>query len=233
MMRSLVGAALGAAILVVGCIEGSLQGSGGESALDAGTAGDARAMVPPTGDGGPVTEAGDGPIDERMPPGTVVIQTSLGEITLALDSQRAPNTVANFMAYVDEGFFDGDDGMGATTFHRVISGFMIQGGGVKVDGILKPTRAPIAHEGNIGIANARGTVAMARTVEADSATSQFFINHADNAALNFVSPEQPGYVAFGRVTAGMDTVDAIAAVATNEMDVPMMPVLIEDVRRGP
>jgi len=180
-----------------------------------------------------VMRGDSGSIDETLPPGAVVIRTSLGEITLSLDRQRAPNTVANFESYVDEGFFDGDDGLGATTFHRVIDGFMIQGGGVKVDGFLKPTRAPIAHEGNIGVVNARGTVAMARTAEADSATSQFFINHVDNAALDYVSPEQPGYVAFARVTSGMETVDAIAAVATNAMDVPMTPVLIEDVRRGP
>lgn len=228
-----------------GCAEGSLEsgsnGAGGEMGGALPMTGTGGTITPPAAGGMPSPGTGGtplmppsmGPLDPSLPPGTIVLTTSLGQITLVLDAQNAPNTVANFKSYVDEGFYDGDDGNEKTTFHRVISGFMIQGGGVKLNGQLKATRAPIPHEGNTGISNGRGTIAMARTAAPDSATSQFFINHVDNAALDFISPEEPGYVAFGRVTEGMDVVDAIAAVETGAMDVPVTAVTIDDVRRGP
>ncbi len=221
-------------MLCVGCAEGNLQssatpGQGGAMMAAGGT-------VMTGGGGGTVGSPPQSPtptLDPNLPPGTVVLTTSMGRITLALDSGSAPNTVANFKSYVDEGFYDGDDGAGNTVFHRVISGFMIQGGGVKLDGQLKLTRAPIPHEGNTGISNVRGTVAMARTNDPNSATSQFFINHVDNSPLDYVSPDGPGYVAFARVTEGLDVVDAIAAVEIGAMDVPTTPITIDDVRRGP
>ena len=110
----------------------------------------------------------------------VLIETSLGEITIELDAANAPNTVANFLSYVDDGFYDGSDGNGQTTFHRVISGFMIQGGGFTADMKQKDTKPPIANESNNGLKNDAYTVAMARTSVPDSATSQFFINVANN-----------------------------------------------------
>jgi len=163
--------------------------------------------------------------------GLVRVGTSLGEFVLALDPEAAPDTVANFLGYVDAGFYDGADGLGATTFHRVIGNFMIQGGGILTDGARKATRESIEHEGPNGLMNLRGTVAMARTTDPDSATSQFFVNHADNPALDYVSEDEPGYVVFGEVRSGMDTVDAIAAVPTGDEDVPETTVLIEEVAR--
>ena len=195
-----------------------LMGPGGAMALDTGGGG---AVMP----GDSATDSGGSAAK------TVVITTSMGAITLVLNASDAPISVANFLRYVDDGFYDGSDGRGVTTFHRVIRGFMIQGGGITPDGQLKPTLPPIRHEGNTG-ANTRGTVAMARTNLPDTATSQFFINHVDNPPLNYVSAGQPGYVVFGRVTAGMEVVDAIAAVATGAQDVPLMPITIDEVTRG-
>lgn len=142
-----------------------------------------------------------------------VIETSMGTITLELDDQKAPNTVANFVEYARSGFYDG------TIFHRVIDGFMIQGGGFTKDMNQKETRAPIAIESMNGLRNDRGTIAMARTMDPNSATSQFFINHVDNDFLNFTSPTTQGYgyAVFGKVTDGMDVVDAIAKVRTGNV----------------
>jgi cyclophilin family peptidyl-prolyl cis-trans isomerase len=136
-----------------------------------------------------------------------VLETSRGIIKLELDAERAPVTVANFVQYVEDGFYDG------TVFHRVIPGFMIQGGGYAPDGSGKPTREPIELESANGLKNLRGTIAMARTMVADSATSQFFINLEDNDFLDH-STGFDGYAVFGRVVEGMDVVDAIAAVET-------------------
>ena len=161
----------------------------------------------------------------------VTLLTSMGEITLELDPINAPVSVQNFLAYVDDGFYDGDDGLGYTTFHRVISGFMIQGGGYNLSGSKKETRSAITNEANNGLLNVRGSVAMARTNAPHSATSQFFINHVDNASLDHVDEDNFGYAVFAQVIAGMEVVDAIAQVQTDGNDAPLEPVVIEDVVR--
>ena len=140
----------------------------------------------------------------------VVIETSLGAITAELDRRNAPVSVANFLAYADSGFYSG------TVFHRVIRGFMIQGGGMTADLQPRQTRAPIRNEATNGLANDRGTLAMARTNVVDSATAQFFINTVDNPGLNNrgTDPGNYGYAVFGRVIDGMDVVDRIEAAAT-------------------
>lgn len=158
----------------------------------------------------------------------VILTTSLGDITLELFEDDAPITVENFLTYVDEGFFDG------TIFHRVIPGFMIQGGGMTDDLQEKKTHAPIKNEADNGLGNERGTLAMARTQVVDSATAQFFINLSDNAFLNHGFRDF-GYAVFGKVTDGMDVVDEIAAVATGNrgrhQDVPVENVYIVSARR--
>jgi cyclophilin family peptidyl-prolyl cis-trans isomerase len=158
----------------------------------------------------------------------VRIETSHGGFTLELDAEKAPETVANFLQYVDDGFFDG------LVFHRVIPGFMIQGGGLDADLEQKRGRAPIRNEAKNGLKNLRGTIAMARTSDINSATSQFFINLVDNAFLDN-APGNYGYAVFGRVVDGMDTVDRIAAVKTGRRkghdDVPVEPVTIQSARR--
>jgi len=159
----------------------------------------------------------------------VLMKTSKGDMEIALDADRAPKTVANFLRYVDEGFYDG------TLFHRVISGFMIQGGGYTVEMKKKPTHAPVENEAKNGLKNKRGTIAMARTSDPHSATSQFFINHRDNPSLDYPSFDGWGYAVFGRVTRGLEVLDAIAAVPTgvrNGMrDMPVEPVVVESVTR--
>ncbi len=158
----------------------------------------------------------------------VVLDTSLGRITVELYADEAPVTVENFLAYVDEGFFDG------TIFHRVISGFVLQGGGLTETMEEKPTRPPIRNEADNGLCNERGTLSMARTNEIHSATSQFFINLTDNAFLD-QSDDNFGYAVFGKVTDGMDVVDKIAAVPTGKrgfyQDVPVEAVVIRTIRR--
>ena len=138
----------------------------------------------------------------------VLMITSLGEIELELDAAKAPATVENFLRYVDDGFYND------TIFHRVINGFMIQGGGFTQDLDRKQTHAPVKNEAKNGLSNARGTIAMARTNEPHSATSQFFINHKDNNNLDYPSFDGWGYAVFGKVTRGMETVDRIADVRT-------------------
>lgn len=158
-----------------------------------------------------------------------VIKTTKGVITLALDEDKAPATVANFVQYAKDGHYDG------TIFHRVIDGFMIQGGGFTASMNQKPTREPIRNEAMNGKKNRRGTIAMARTSVVDSATSQFFINLVDNGFLDFTSPTPRGfgYAVFGEVTDGMDVVDEIAKVRTGTVgyyeNVPAEPVVIESV----
>ena len=159
----------------------------------------------------------------------VIMETSMGTITLELDEEKAPATTANFLAYVTKGFYDG------TIFHRVIDGFMIQGGGFTKDMNQKPTDEPIRNEAVNGLKNLRGTIAMARTMVVDSATSQFFINLVDNAFLDFSAPTPQGfgYAVFGKVTDGMEVVDRIAKVSTGfagqHQNVPETPVLIKKV----
>ena len=154
----------------------------------------------------------------------VKLVTSAGDIVLELDPDKAPKTVANFLQYVKDKHYDG------TVFHRVIDGFMIQGGGFTPDLQQKPTRAPIALEAGNGLKNARGTIAMARTGNPDSATAQFFINVKDNDMLDAPKPDGHGYAVFGKVVGGMDVVDKIKAVQTGNkggmQNVPTEPVVI-------
>ena len=167
---------------------------------------------------------------EELAENQVTILTTMGAITVELNPEKAPITTANFLRYIDAGFYDGDDDLGVTTFHRVIEDFMIQGGGYNLEGTQKTTYGPITSEASNGLSNLRGTVAMARTTEPNSATSQFFINHIDNTFLDYTE-DNAGYTVFGEVIAGMDVVDAIATVATDENDVPVEPVIMDDVVR--
>ena len=154
----------------------------------------------------------------------VKLSTSMGDIVVQLDPAKAPKTVENFLAYVNDKHYDG------TVFHRVINGFMIQGGGFTADMLPKPTRAPIPLEANNGLKNDTYTIAMARTGNPDSATSQFFINVKDNAMLNAPNPDGHGYAVFGKVIEGTAVVDKIKAVATANkgphQNVPTTPVTI-------
>ncbi|MFZ2507587.1 MAG: peptidylprolyl isomerase [Steroidobacteraceae bacterium] len=155
-------------------------------------------------------------------------ETSLGVFTVELDAEAAPVSSENFQRYVDDGHFDG------TVFHRVIPGFMIQGGGFAPDMTQKPTRRPIENEAGNGLRNRRGSLAMARTNEINSASSQFFVNLVDNNFLDH-RPGNFGYAVFGRVVDGMDVIDRIAAVKTGRRlghdDVPLEPVVVTAARR--
>lgn len=150
----------------------------------------------------------------------VELTTSKGKIVIELDPAKAPITVKNFLTYVNEGFYTD------TIFHRVIAGFMIQGGGMTADMNQKPNHASITIESSNGLKNMRGTLAMARTNDPNSATSQFFINTVDNDFLNYKGPSNPGYAVFGKVVEGMDVVDAIEKVKTKPGDVPVETVTI-------
>lgn len=156
----------------------------------------------------------------------VIIKTSKGDITIELYADKAPITVKNFFSYVDEKFYDG------TIFHRVIKGFMIQGGGLTEDFKEKPAKRPIKNEAANGLKNKRGTIAMARTAVIDSATSQFYINHVDNSSLDHRNSTLDGfgYCVFGKVIKGLDVVDAIANVKTmsrrGQMNVPSETITI-------
>jgi len=160
---------------------------------------------------------------------SVVMKTSLGSVTIELYPDKAPETVKNFLQYVNDKFYDG------TIFHRVISNFMIQGGGMDTAMNKKPTRAPIKNEAANKLKNDAGTVAMARTNDPNSATSQFYINVKNNGPLNYQdsSPQGIGYCVFGKVTAGMDVVEKIKAVPTGPQDVPKTQVVIESIRMVP
>jgi cyclophilin family peptidyl-prolyl cis-trans isomerase len=158
-------------------------------------------------------------------PMKVKLTTSMGPIVIQLDKEKAPISTDNFVKYVESGHYNG------TIFHRVINGFMVQGGGFTKDMQQKPTSAPIKNESTNGLKNDNYTVAMARTNVRDSATSQFFINVKDNAFLNYSGDSNPGYAVFGKVVEGTDTVDKIKAVQTGNQrgmgDVPNTPVMIE------
>jgi cyclophilin family peptidyl-prolyl cis-trans isomerase len=149
----------------------------------------------------------------------VNIETTAGNITIELNPSKSPITVANFKKYVNEGFYDN------TIFHRVIAGFMIQGGGIDTNGNEKTTHSPIKLESKNGLSNDRGTIAMARTSVPDSATAQFFINVADNDFLNY-GERDDGYAVFGKVTSGIDIVDKIAKVKTDSNDMPLTQIRI-------
>jgi cyclophilin family peptidyl-prolyl cis-trans isomerase len=158
----------------------------------------------------------------------IVMETSKGSIELELDPAKAPITVENFVKYVKKGHYDG------LIFHRVIPGFMIQGGGFTPDMNQKAVDAPIAIESKNGLKNARGSIAMARTSNPNSATSQFFINVKDNANLDYPSFDGYGYAVFGKVTKGLDICDAIVSVPTKQVgphgDVPVEPIVIKSVK---
>lgn len=170
----------------------------------------------------PADAASKGPADP-----VVKLETNMGDITLRLDARKAPNTVANFIQYVKSGHYDG------TIFHRVIKGFMIQGGGLTPELKEKDTQAPIRNEANNGLRNKKYTIAMARTNQPHSASAQFFINTKDNDFLDFKSqtPEGWGYAVFGKVIQGKETVDKIESVLTGRRgpydDVPQTPVVIK------
>ena len=161
----------------------------------------------------------------------VKLETSMGNIVIELNEQTAPVTVKNFLGYVEAGFYD------EVIFHRVIPGFMIQGGGFTKQMVEKETRDPIINEARNCLSNERGAIAMARGPGANSATAQFFINHSDNDFLNYIDDNKAGYAVFGKVTEGMDVVDAIASVETttrNGMDdVPVEPVIIQSAKVVP
>ena len=163
---------------------------------------------------------------------TVVVETDLGTIEIALDEERAPKSVANFLRYVDEKHYDG------TIFHRVIPGFMAQGGGYDASYEKKSVHEPVENEADKTRKNTRGTVAMARTSEPNSATAQFFVNVADNAFLDHTAKSSSGwgYTVFGEVTSGMDVADKMVAVATGAQgpfakDAPQKPITIKSARR--
>lgn len=159
----------------------------------------------------------------------VVVETNMGTMEIELNEEKAPITVKNFLSYVDDKFYDG------LIFHRVINGFMIQGGGYYPDMKEKKTKAPIKNEARNGLRNDIGTIAMARTSDPDSATSQFYINVNDNNSLNYPSPDGHGYAVFGKVISGMHVVNRIKMVKTGNLhghaNVPMDPVIIKSIRR--
>jgi len=168
--------------------------------------------------------------DQEQPVEYVLLDTSMGEILLELDREKAPATVKSFLQYVDDGFYDG------TIFHRVIPGFMVQGGGFTPEMQPKPTSGNVRNESSNGLLNDRGTIAMARTSDPHSASSQFFINVVDNDGLNRgQAADGWGYAVFGKVIAGMGAVDQIVAVPTTRAgqhaDVPREPVLLESAER--
>jgi peptidyl-prolyl cis-trans isomerase A (cyclophilin A) len=171
--------------------------------------------------------AGPAAADDKDKP-VVVLETDAGNITLELDRSKAPKTVDNFLKYVDDGYYDG------TIFHRVMDGFMIQGGGMTKDGQPKKTRDPVKNESGNGLSNTRGTIAMARTSNPDSATAQFFINLTDKNT--FLDTLGGGYTVFGKVTEGMDVVDKIAKGQTvanpqGEKSQPVQPVVVKSAKR--
>ncbi|HXH04098.1 MAG TPA: peptidylprolyl isomerase [Candidatus Competibacteraceae bacterium] len=159
----------------------------------------------------------------------VELDTNLGAIVVELDQEKAPKTTANFLQYVNDGFYDG------TIFHRVIDGFMIQGGGFTADFQQKSTRTPVENEAGNGLKNVRGSISMARTSDPHSATAQFFINVVDNPGLDHPKPDGWGYAVFGKVVEGMEVVDKIRQLPTGVggpfvRDVPKTPVIIEKAR---
>lgn len=213
-------------LLVLGgaaCSKAEGPGSGSDSSAGE-RSGKAAAPAKP---GETESSSGKAP-DDADPAPRVELVTSLGRIVVQLDRERAPKTVENFLRYVRDGHYEG------TVFHRVIRDFMIQGGGFTVDGRKKPTRPPIPLEADNGLSNQRGTIAMARTSDPDSATAQFYINVVDNRALD-PRPGRPGYTVFGKVVEGMDVVDRIRNLRTEVRgpfaNWPVEPVVIRKARR--
>jgi cyclophilin family peptidyl-prolyl cis-trans isomerase len=168
-----------------------------------------------------------------MPEIPLTLETDFGTVKIVLDPDKAPKTVDNFLKYVDKRHFDG------TIFHRVIPGFMAQGGGFDARYEKKSTNTPVENEADNGLKNKRGTLAMARTSDPHSATAQFFVNVADNAFLDHSAKTQTGwgYTVFGRVTSGMEVIDKIVSVKTGaqgpfQKDAPMTPIAIKSLKRG-
>ncbi len=204
------------------------MGNGGNKGQETKVIGEEKTTTaPPVDPGKETTSTTTKP--PRLPPVQVLLETSEGDIVLELDKTAAPVTVVNFLRYVNEGFYNG------TVFHRVMPGFMIQGGGLTLEMTEKTTHSPIINEAANGLKNTRGTIAMAREPIPHSATSQFFINLGANAMLDYGSARDPnGYAVFGKVVKGMDVVDAIAAGATvarsvrnREKSLPVKPVLVK------
>jgi cyclophilin family peptidyl-prolyl cis-trans isomerase len=187
-----------------------------------------QANKKPASAGSPLGEAEGKIVEERK---MVTLETTKGSIVIEVNETAAPVTSANFLRYVQEGFFDG------TIFHRVIPDFMIQGGGFTSDMGQKQTHEPIINEAKNMLKNTRGTLAMARTTDPSSATAQFFINVVNNDYLNYAGSQNPGYAVFGKVVEGMDVVDAIAGVKTTskqgQQDVPVEPVIIKSAKIAP
>ncbi|MDB5800988.1 MAG: Peptidylprolyl isomerase [Rhodocyclales bacterium] len=154
----------------------------------------------------------------------VKFDTSLGSFTVELNPEKAPKSVANFLKYVEDKMYDN------TVFHRVIAGFMAQGGGFTKDMQQKSTRSPIENESKNGLRNVAGSIAMARTSDPNSATSQFFINFVDNKMLDYPSPDGVGYAVFGKVIEGMDVVNKMATIPTGMNDVPRQPIVVNSAR---
>jgi len=181
---------------------------------------------------GETGEAGSSGTTAAGGPPQVVVETTLGTIVIELYEEQSPITVENFVTYVEGGFYDGVDGNGATIFHRVIPGFVIQGGGLTEDLEAKATLPAIVNESDNGVQNLRGTLSMARLPEPDTATSQFFVNLVDNSNLD-ATMGADGYAVFAEVVEGMEVVDAIAAVMTTDMlpyeDVPSEPIIMTSV----
>lgn len=185
-----------------------------------------------TDDTGDTADTGASESTTADGPPQVVIDTTLGTIVIELYEEESPITVENFVTYVEGGFYDGVDGNGATIFHRVIPGFVIQGGGLTEDLETKATLPPIVNESDNGVQNLRGTLSMARLPDPDTATSQFFVNLVDNPNLDATNGAD-GYAVFAEVVEGMDVVDAIAAVMTTDMlpyeDVPVDAIIMTSV----
>jgi peptidyl-prolyl cis-trans isomerase A (cyclophilin A) len=156
---------------------------------------------------------------------TVVLETSLGRVRLALEAEKAPLAVSNFLTYVDEGFYDG------TLFHRVLPGSIVQGGKEGTDGVDKPVHSPVPNESSNGLSNLRGTLAAARRSAPDSATSSFYVNVADNSYLDYPQHNGSGYTVFGHVLEGLEVMDAISQVARDASDRPLTPVVLQSARR--
>ncbi len=216
---------LGACVNSSGTTGGTLK-AGDSGAADAGVKDSGATDVTTKDAGAPDIISGSDP--------KIQITTSMGAFIIQLNPAKAPKTVANFLVYVKEGFFDGSDGGEATVFHRVIKGFTVQGGGLTAAMQKKGTHPPIDLESQNGLKNLRGTVAMARTNVPNSATSQFFVNHVDNGFLDY-GTKPPGYAVFGEVIEGMSVVDAIAAVKTGGKsgmkDVPLETITIKSVKK--
>jgi cyclophilin family peptidyl-prolyl cis-trans isomerase len=195
------------------------------ASLPAARAATANSTAAPAGNLTGNSSAAPAPAPAKNP--IVVMDTSLGPVEMEIFVDKAPITAANFLQYVDAGFYNG------TIFHRVIPTFMIQGGGFTPDMTEKPTRAPIKNEAGNGLSNDLGTLAMARTSIVDSATAQFFINVTDNPFLNHTSNSDDGYgyAVFGKVISGMDVVNKIKIVPTGMGDVPVTPVIIKSIKR--